>query len=141
MELFDSLIEGVGSFWTRLGEPMFGHSEPAFKFSLTAAQKVTATKAGIAFAGALGVAAGSYLISKAWTASHSFRKEIEAVVVSDLQPEIKKIKETITNPIHLLGRIKMVFNRHIVPLVAGIFSLAGSAYAFTRFDKLLKAIR
>lgn len=141
MELFDSLIEGVGSFWTRLGEPMFGNPDPAFKFSLTAAQKGAATKAGIAFAGALGVSAGAYLIAKAWTASYSFRKEIEAVVVSDLQPEIKKIKETITNPIHLIGRIKMVFNRHIVPLVTGMFSLAGGAYVFSRFDKLLKAIK
>ncbi|HSX13927.1 MAG TPA: hypothetical protein VLE96_05865 [Chlamydiales bacterium] len=140
MELLDTLMEGIGNFCTNLGKPMFGVNEIS-KFSLTPAQKVTATKVGIAFLGIAGIVTGASLVGKAWAASESYRKEIEIPSFPSLQPEIKRLKETIMNPIHLLGRIKMVFNKSIIPLVTGIVSLSGSAFVFSRFDKLLKLVK
>ncbi len=140
MELFDSLMEGVSNFLTNLGKPMFSSGEMG-RFSLTKGQKETAAKAGIVFLGTLGLVAGASLIVKAWKASYSFRREIEIAPPIALQPEVKVLKETITNPIHVLGRIKTLFNKSVLPLMTGMFSLVGSVFVFSRFDKLLRAIR
>lgn len=140
MDILDSIVESFGNILTNFRSPMFV-DKPVSRFTLNAAQKATATKVGVAFLGAASLALGAALVAKAWTASYSLRKEIEVLQPPSLQPELKIVKETITNPIHLLGRIKLVFNKSVLPLVTGIFSLAGSAFVFSRFDKLLKAIR
>lgn len=140
MELFDSIVESFGNILTNLSTPMFAE-KPVSRFALNAAQKATAVKVGVAFLGVASLSAGAALVAKAWKASYSLRKEIEILKPPSLQPELKIKKETIANPIHLLGRIKLVFNKNILPLMTGIFSLAGSAFVFSRFDKLLKAIK
>lgn len=143
MEMFDSLVGTVSGMWDSLGKPMW-QNESASRFSfgnfsMSPAQKLTATKAGVVFLGIAGVAAGVALVAKAWTESYGSRKEVDGVKPFSLIPKTHGIKETIMNPANLFGRIKLLFSQ-IVPFAAGIVSLAAGAAVFCRFDQVLKAV-
>lgn len=138
-EGFSSTVSGT---WSFLSKPIF-KSEPAprFSFNLTKAQQETAVKVGVVAVGIASLAAGVALVARAWNGNWAFRKEIQAVLAPSLLPQASGAKESVFNPVHLVGRIKSLFSDKMLPFVAGIVGVTAGAFVFSRFDQVLKVLK